>query len=352
VLGFFAQQSTARFAKFFRSKILGFGDRRAKYPAMAALWFGIVTAMIAMYAILDGFDLGAGVIHLFLARTESDRRSVLAAAGQFWDGNEVWLLLAGGAVYCAFPAVYASRGFYLPAIVLVWLLMLRGMGTELRQRVTSQSARRLLDRAFGISSILLTLSLGAAVGYVGSGHLSWFSLLCAVCGLAILTLQSAAWMAMKSTGELQQRCRRLASRVWWAVLLCYAGVTAVSLATQPRVLQNLLTHSWISALVVVTLAGLIGAHLCLTVGFDLGAFASACCVVAGLLASAAAGQFPYLAGNGLTVYDAGSAHHGMSISAVWWIPAFVLAVAYNARMHRLFGHKMADNHSHPVTAGN
>jgi len=318
---------------------------------MGALWFGIVTSMIAMYAILDGFDLGAGVIHLFLARTESDRRSVLAAAGQFWDGNEVWLLLAGGALYCAFPAVFASRGFYLAAIALVWLLMLRGIGTELRQRVARASSLRLLDMAFGISSILLTLSLGAAVGYVGTGTLSWFSLLCGACALAVLTLQSAAWMAMKSTGELQQRCRRLASRVWWAVLLCYAGVTAVSLATQPRILENLLTHSWISALVVITLAGLIGAHLCLAVGFDLGAFGSACCVVAGLLASAAAGQYPYLISNGLSIYDAGSVHHGMSVSAVWWIPAFVLAVGYNARMHRLFGHKLADTNV-VMTGGN
>ncbi len=105
---------------------------------MEVLWFCMIAAMLAVYAILDGFDLGAGVIHLFLARTESERRTVLAAVGPFWDGNEVWLLLAGGALYCAFPAVYASRGVYFAAIVLVWLLILRGIAMEFRNRVESR----------------------------------------------------------------------------------------------------------------------------------------------------------------------------------------------------------------------
>jgi cytochrome bd ubiquinol oxidase subunit II len=166
--------------------------------------------------------------------------------------------------------------------------------------------------------------------------LNWLPVLCGACGLASLTLQSAAWMALKTTGELQQRCRRLASRVWWALLVCYAGVTLVSFVVQPHILENLSEHSWICALAVMALAGLIGARLCLTVGFDLGVFASACGVIAGLLASAAAGQFPYLLSLGLTVYNSGSARYGATIGAIWWLPAFALAAGYNVDTHRWF----------------
>jgi cytochrome d ubiquinol oxidase subunit II len=328
---------------------------------MEALWFCIVSLMLVIYAILDGFDLGAGVIHLFITRTESDRRSVLAAIGPFWDGYEIWLLLAGGALYCAFPAIYASRGFYLAAIALLWLLIIRGIGMEFRNRVKNPQRRRTIDITFAVASMLLALALGTAVGYLiisvpfsGSAIPGWFPILCGICALAILTMQSASWMALKSSGELQVRCRRLASAVWWAVLLWYAGVTAASLEFQPHVVDNLLTHSWISIFAVMALAGLIGARLCLSVGFDLGVFVSASCAIAGLMTSVAAGQFPYLLNAtpfsppGLTVYGAGANSYGMSISAIWWIPAFVLAGGYNIFMHHMFKRGMSNSHQQPA----
>jgi cytochrome d ubiquinol oxidase subunit II len=319
---------------------------------MEALWFCAIAVMLAVYAVLDGFDLGSGIIHLFLTRNEKERRSVLTAAGPFWDGNEVWLLLAGGALYCAFPAVYSSRGFYSAAITLVWLLILRGLGAELRNRVASPQARHILDTVFGFASLLITLTLGAAVGYVirsvppvhDAGAMNGFPALCAICGLACLTLQSAAWMAMKSTGDLRDRCRRLAAGVWWLVVLTYAGVTATTVAAQPHILENLLAHSWICGLVVMALAGLIATRLCVGVNFDLGVFVGASCVIAGLLTSAAAGQYPYLLSatgmvpDSLTVYNAGTSQYGMSLSAIWWIPAFLLAFGFNVSMHRRFRH--------------
>jgi cytochrome bd ubiquinol oxidase subunit II len=127
--------------------------------------------MLAMYAILDGLDLGAGVIHLCLTRSESERRSVLSACGPFWDSNEVWLLLAGGALYCVFPAVYSSRGFSFAAIALVWLLILCGAGMEFRRRVQDQVEdarwRRFMDLTFGLGSILIALCLARSRGGVG-----------------------------------------------------------------------------------------------------------------------------------------------------------------------------------------
>src|SRR4051794_33715554 len=107
--------------------------------AMNALWFCIVALMVAAYVILDGYDLGAGIIHLFVARSDAERRQVIRTIGPFWDGNEVWLLAAGGTLYCAFPLLYASSfsGFYLPLMLALWLLILRGISLELRNHLDS-----------------------------------------------------------------------------------------------------------------------------------------------------------------------------------------------------------------------
>src|ERR1700675_2691077 len=106
---------------------------------MGTIWFCLVAIMIAMYVLLDGFDLGAGAIHLLIAKTELERRQVIRSIGPVWDGNEVWLLAAGGTLYFAFPALYASgfSGFYLPLMIVLWLLILRGIAVEFRGHLTS-----------------------------------------------------------------------------------------------------------------------------------------------------------------------------------------------------------------------
>jgi cytochrome bd-type quinol oxidase subunit 2 len=188
---------------------------------------------------------------------------------------------------------------------------------------------------FGAVGVALALSLGVGVGSLiattpatePSLASAWLPVLCGTCSLAVLTLQSAAWNALKSSGELQQRCRRLESQVWWAVLASYAAVTAAAFISQPHFAENLLTHTSLGIVAVLALTGLIAARMCLSVGFDLGAFAGASCMIVGLLASVAAGQFPYLLNH--TVYDAGTAPQGMLTAALWWIPPFVLAAGYH-----------------------
>src|SRR5215467_6826336 len=100
---------------------------------MDALWFAIVSAMLAIYVVLDGFDFGVGIVHRFVARTDVERQTVLAAIGPVWDGNEVWLIAAGGVLFMAFPQVYATSfsGFYLALMIVLWLLILRGVAMEL-----------------------------------------------------------------------------------------------------------------------------------------------------------------------------------------------------------------------------
>lgn len=129
---------------------------------METLWFVIVALMLAAYVILDGFDLGAGVIYLFAARDDNERQLVLRAIGPVWDGNEVWLLAAGGTLYFAFPLLYASSfsGFYLPLMMVLWLLMLRAIGIEFRTHIENAVWQGFFDVVFSLSSLLLTIFLG------------------------------------------------------------------------------------------------------------------------------------------------------------------------------------------------
>src|SRR5437867_3241651 len=138
---------------------------------MGTLWFCLVALMIAIYVLLDGFDLGAGAIHLFVAKTDEERRQVLASIGPVWDGNEVWLLAAGGTLYFAFPSLYASgfSGFYLPLMIVLWLLILRGTSIEFRNHIHSPVWDPLWDSLFCSSSLLLCVFFGAALGNVVRG---------------------------------------------------------------------------------------------------------------------------------------------------------------------------------------
>src|SRR5712691_1159902 len=138
---------------------------------METLWFCLVAGMIATYVVLDGFDLGAGIVHLLIARTDGERRQVIGAIGPVWDGNEVWLLAGGGTLYFAFPALYASSfsGFYLPLMMVLWLLILRGISIEFRNHIESHIWTPLWDVVFAGASALLTIFFGAALGNVVRG---------------------------------------------------------------------------------------------------------------------------------------------------------------------------------------
>src|SRR5271156_4393944 len=138
---------------------------------METLWFCLVAVMVAAYVVLDGFDLGVGIVYLFVARNDAERRTVLKSIGPFWDGNEVWLLAAGGTLYFAFPVLYASSfsGFYLPLMMVLWLLMLRGISLEFRSHVGGHIWSVFWDAVFSLASILLAVFFGAALGNVARG---------------------------------------------------------------------------------------------------------------------------------------------------------------------------------------
>src|SRR5437016_6219762 len=227
---------------------------------MATIWFWLVAIMITSYVLLDGFDLGAGAIHRLAAKTDEERRQVLASIGPVWDGNEVWLLAAGGTLYFAFPALYASAfsGFYLPLMIVLWLLILRGASIEFRNHIKSAVWDPLWDFLFWASSLLLAVFFGAALGNVvrgvlldssgyffeplwtnfrlgdDTGILDWYTIQVGVLALLALMMHGGLWVQMKPSGEVNLRAGKLAGRAWWGVLTLTALVTAFTFRIQPQ----------------------------------------------------------------------------------------------------------------------
>ncbi len=252
---------------------------------MGFLWFWLVAVMIVGYVVLDGFDLGVGVLHLFLVRTEDDRRTSLASIGPVWDGNEVWLLAGGGTLYFAFPLLYASAfsGFYLPLMIVLWLLILRGISLELRNHIDVGIWRALLDGVFGLSSALLTIFYGAALANVlrgvplqadgyfflplwtnwrpgpHPGILDWYTVIGGIVALVALTLHGALWLTVKTSGDLSQRAQRIVN----PLCIQLAAVTIISLgatiAVRPASLENYFNYPFTFVVPVGVIASLAGA---------------------------------------------------------------------------------------------
>src|SRR5579859_113017 len=235
---------------------------------MLFVWFWLVAIMIAGYVVLDGFDLGAGVLHLFIARTEQERRTVIRTIGPVWDGNEVWLLAGGGTLYFAFPWLYASgfSGFYLPLMIVLWLLILRGIGIELRNHLDSPVWREFFDGCFALSSTLLVIFFGAALGNVirgvplqqdgyfflplwtnwrvgpEPGILDWYTVIAGVVALVALTLHGANYIALKTEGVLNARARGMARRLWPALIVLTGVSLWATVEVRPGILDNYKHH--------------------------------------------------------------------------------------------------------------
>jgi cytochrome d ubiquinol oxidase subunit II len=339
---------------------------------METLWYGIVALMLAAYVLLDGFDLGAGAVHLLAARTDSERRMVLKAIGPVWDGNEVWLLAAGGTLYFAFPAVYASSfsGFYLPLMMVLWLLMIRAIGIEFRSHVNDGLWRSFFDVAFSISSTLLALFFGAALGNVirgvplnsegyffeplwttftvssTPGILDWYTVLTGLIGVVVLASHGSLYIAAKTSGELGARSRRLAEILWWGVALLTLAGLAATLRVRPQMMDNYKTSIIWFAIPALVLSGLIGMTFFRARGKDRAAFGSSCVYIAGMLVGAAFGLYPNLlpasteAQYGLTVHNSAASHHGLAVALVWWSLGTILVTGYFFYIYRTFRGKI------------
>ena len=345
---------------------------------METIWFCLVALMIALYVLLDGFDLGAGAIHLLVAKSDEERRQVLASIGPVWDGNEVWLLAAGGTLYFAFPALYASAfsGFYLPLMIVLWLLILRGTSIEFRNHIKSAVWDPLWDFTFCASSLLLAVFYGAALGNVvrgvpldGSGYffeplwtnfrlgeetgiLDWYTILVGLLALAALVMHGGLWVQMKTSGSVCERAAKVAGRTWWAVVALTLFVTAVTFTVQPQVKENFTTWPWGIVFPLLAVAGAAGVKFELAKKDQGKAFLASCTYLAGILTSVVFGVYPMVlpARNpvySLTVTSAKAGAYGLKIGLVWWIIGMILAAGYFTFLYRSFAGKVVvDPDSH------
>lgn len=334
------------------------------------LWFLVLTAMLAGYAVLDGFDLGVGALHLLVGRTREEREVAINAIGPVWNGNEVWLIAAGGSMVVAFPHLYAAAfsGFYLALMLVLWLLILRGVGIEFRHQLDNPLWQDGWDVAFSGSSALLAVLFGAAFGnvlrgvpldaagnFVGSFALllNPFALLCGVLGLFTLGMHGAAYLAMKTEGDVQARSRRLVLPLWALAMATLAFVFAASFYVRPDFTANFLAAP---ALLLVPALGLAGAGGVLVFARqheDTRAFLSSAVFIVGVLGSAAAGLYPRLlpalAGSphaSLDIYNTASAPHSQAIALGIYLVGMAIVGVYLVNLYRVWRGKVGRAHTY------
>jgi cytochrome d ubiquinol oxidase subunit II len=326
---------------------------------MATLWFVLLALMITVYVVLDGFDLGVGALHRILARSEEEREQATSAIGPVWNGNEVWLIASGGVLFLAFPVAYAAAfsGLYLGLILVLWLLVGRGLGLELRHQLDNPLWRTACDTVFWLSSAVLAFVLGVALGNVVRGvplgrdgyfHLPLFEILnsyavlVGVVGLVVLAGHGASFLAARATGALAQRARRYARRLWSGELVLVAGLAAPTYGVRSQMLTAFGDHPWRLVFPALIVAALGAGFVWQRAGRWKLAFLASCALIAGLLSTAAAGLYPNVLPArehqpfGLTIHNAAAGDQALGIAIAWWWIGIALAVGYFVVAYRLF----------------
>lgn len=321
------------------------------------VWFLLIGILVIGYAILDGFDLGVGVWHLF-AKKKGERSAFIRSIEPFWDGNEVWLLTAGGALFAAFPPVYATvfSGFYLALMLVLLGLIFRAVAIEFRNKVDRPAWVKAWDVAFSVGSILPSILYGVAIGNVLRGLelnatgdytggffdlLNPFSLLCGLVGLSMFALHGALYLSMKLEGEIAEKARKWAFGVWPVFLMLFA-VAVVSgvrsfyydIGVVPLVLALLVLVASSAALMFHRRQRAVAAFL------------GSCFMIAFTMLAVAAALFPYMVpcSNNpdwtLTIYNASSSQLTLTAMLVIALVGMPIVLVYTVFIHRVFRGKV------------
>lgn len=352
---------------------------------MELFWYIVLMAMLGIYVILDGYDFGAGIIHLFFAKNEKDKKAITNAIGPFWDANEVWLIASGGVLFFAFPTLYASSfsGFYLPLIMILWLLIFRAIGLELRGQVHNALWEAIWDKAFGVASLLLALFFGIALGNVVRGvnlgmvesgvstqeahyfflplwnptfsptaeHLGiidWFTILLGLIGVVTLTIHGANWIIFKTNAELNKKLKKVVFRLNFVLVALVIISLLVWHIIEPRPFHNFLKYPWLFIFPIITFVGLFGLFLVPKFKKDGKGFLFSSLFLFGGFATTAASIFPNVLPStnsvnpSLTLYNVAADDYGLSIGIYWFLIALVLVAIYMTVQYRVFKGKMDD----------
>jgi len=312
---------------------------------VSTLGFVVIAFMLGMYVMLDGYDLGVAAVIPAIARSDRERAAAIAAIGPFWNGNEVWLIAGGAALFALFPTAYAAAfsGFYLPFIIVLWLLMFRGIAIELRDHIASDLWHQFWDAAFSISSTLLIVLFGVALGNLlrglplGAGGyflgtfaflLNPYAALVGLFALIALMQHGALFVALRVDGALGGRARNAVQALWWGAAALYVMATVATFSAHPP------ATPWIFALPVLSLGALVGVRWSVAVENGALAFAASCLFIASLVAAAAATIYPYLlpafpAGRGgISIFGASPSNRSIGSALVITLAGIALVALY------------------------
>jgi cytochrome bd ubiquinol oxidase subunit II len=331
-------------------------------------WFLLVGVLLAGYAILDGFDLGVGMLHRFVARNDLERRQVINSVGPVWDGNEVWLLTGGGAIFAAFPKVYATvfSGLYLALVLVLAALIVRAVCLEFRSKLPGAGWRGTWDTVFGVSSFLPSLLFGVAIGnilyglpldaeqeYAGTffGLLNPFALIVGLLAVAMFLMQGAAWLNLKTEGEVRDRARAWARGSWLAFVLLWVVATVVSRVTIPRVWQAYANPlAWVAPALFV--AAIVAFRVLLERPRPALAMFCSSTAIAMLLVLVGQGLYPDLVpargmGESLTIMNASSSPLALTVMLVVALIGMPVVIGYTLYIYSRFkGPVRLDEHSY------
>ncbi|MPQ47297.1 cytochrome d ubiquinol oxidase subunit II [Marinifilum sp. N1E240] len=350
---------------------------------MELFWYIIIAIVFAVFFILDGYDFGTGIVHLFFAKKEKDKEVITKAAGLFWDSNEVWLVAAGGLLFMAFPTFYASvfSGFYLPLILVLWFIIFRAIGLELRSQFNFQMWKDIWDKAFGVSSLLLTLFFGIALGNVirgvnlggvengisaYEGHyfflplwnssfspegthpgvIDWFTIVIGVIAVVTLTIHGANWVILKTNASINEKLKSVVVKLNIALVLLTIFSISIWHLIKPNPFSNFAENPWLIIFPLIYITGLVGMFFIGKYKKDIYAFICSSLLIAGGICSSLASMFPVILpstnsiNESLTIYNTSASQYGLSVAVGWAIVGFILLFIYMIVQKRLMGGKI------------
>jgi cytochrome d ubiquinol oxidase subunit II len=328
---------------------------------LSTVWFLLIGFLFTGYAILDGFDLGVGALHLIVSRTDGERRQVLNSIGPVWDGNEVWLITGGGALFAAFPHAYATifSGFYLAVVPLLGALILRATSIEFRSMETNRLWRTGWDIGFSLGSVVAVVLFGVALGnvlrgipidadggYRGGlvGLLNPFAISIGVMALGLAALQGSAWLALKTEGPVQARARRTGAVAIALIVLAWIAATALAWNDARRVFDNFGNLlSWIAP--ILTTSAVVFLIMSWRLGQDGRAFLFSSLTVIGMAITVGIGLYPNLlpavdAARSVTIDNAHSSDTALTMMLMVALIGMPIVIGYTSFIYWKFKGKV------------
>ncbi len=325
-------------------------------------WFLLLGVLLIGYAILDGFDLGVGILHL-LTRTDRERRLMLNSIGPVWDGNEVWLVTAGGALFAAFPDVYATlaSGFYMAIFLLLFSLIFRAIAIEFRSKESMGWWRQTWDVSFSVSSLFTSFLFGVVIGnlvwgipldaqkeFAGTfwGLLNPYAVLMGVTTVALFMMHGAIYVVMKTEGELHDKVRGWINNSIIFFIICYATTTMATLVYLPHMAERMRDHPVFFIVPLLNMLAIANIPREIHHGRDFNAFLSSCAAMAALIFLFGLGIYPNLAAsnplpeNSLTIYNAASSEKTLGIMLVIALIGMPFVLAYTISIYWIFRGKV------------